>query len=180
MRHALLCVAAGLVLMAACSKKPEAAPAANAASSVATPAVAPAPAGPAVSGVFTGDGQPATLTQVTAHPDEPFDGQPVTAIVFTAQDQGGDPKAAIAALFGNYGEAIVARVTPDGKLVGADVVHPGLKTPGGASVSLSGVLTIENYKSDGGQLSGRLTSNGDQDVFGHKLKVDLTFHAKAP
>jgi hypothetical protein len=182
MRRTVLLVAAGLTLVAACAKKPAAAPAnaapANAAAPVSAPAVAPAvPPGAAVSGVFTGDGRPATLTQVTAHPDDPFDGQAVTAIVLTAKDQGGDPKAAMGALFGNYGEAIVARIEADGSLVGTDVVHPGLGT---GSTSLSGVIVLENYSNANGQLSGRLTTNGDQDVFGHKLNVDLTFHTKAP
>jgi hypothetical protein len=132
-----------------------------------------------VSGVFTGDGKPATLTQVTAHPDDPFDSQPVTAIVITAKDQGSDPKEALfSASFGHFGEAVVARVTPDGKLIGTELVHPGLQT--GGAVSVSGVLTMENYQNSGGQISGHLTSNGDQDVFGHKLNLDLTFHTKAP
>ena len=125
------------------------------------------------------DGKPATLTQVTAHPDEPFDDQPVTAILFTAKDQGNDPKEALfSAVFGHFGETIVARVTPDGNVIGADVVHPGLQTQG--SVSISGVLVMENYRNANGEVSGHLTSKGDHDVFGHKLNVDLTFHTKAP
>jgi len=178
MRRTVLLVAAGLTLVAACAKKPAAAPANAAAPPAGQPAAPPtATAGAPVSGVFTGDGRSAILTQVTAHPDDPFDGQPVTAIVLTAKDQGGDPKAAMGALFGNYGEAIVARIGADGKLVGTDVVHPGLGT---GSTSLSGVITLEDYSSANGQLSGRLTTSGDQDVFGHKLNVDLTFHTKAP
>ncbi|HEY2709513.1 MAG TPA: hypothetical protein VGI95_15800 [Caulobacteraceae bacterium] len=184
MRATLVCLAVGAILIAACSK-----PAANTTIAANTPAAvppavaaatpAPAASGAPVSGVFTADGQQANLTQVTAHSDDPFDGQPVTAIVMTAKDQGGDAKAATSALFGNYGEAIVVRITPDGKVVGADVIHPGLKSPNG-SVSLSGVLTIEDYKNAGGQLSGHLTTGGDNDVFDHKLNVDLTFHTKAP
>jgi len=184
MRHALLFAVASLALVTACSRKPAEDPAASAtaqaAASAAPPsAAAPPAAGPAISGTFTGDGKPATLTQVTAHTDEPFDDKPVTAILFTAKDQGNDPKEALfSASFGNYGEAIVARVTPDGNVIGADIVHPGLQANG--SVSISGVLVMENYQNAGGQVSGHLTSKGDHDVFGHKLNVDLTFHTKAP
>jgi hypothetical protein len=174
---------AGMLLLAACSKAP--APAQSAAATApATPAAAPQPAaapaaGPAVSGTFTGDGKPATLTQVTAHKDDPFDGQPVTALVFTSKDQGGDDKAAFDALFDKFGDAIVVKVEPDGTVVGADVVHAGLKSPSG-SVSLSGVLKLEGYSAAGGQISGHLTSGGPVDVFDQKLEVDLTFHTKAP
>jgi hypothetical protein len=184
MYKAIVCLA-GVLALAACSK-----PAANATNAAAaapsggTPAAAAAPAAPAasgasVSGTFTGDGKAATLTQVTAHKDDPFDGKPVTAIVFTAKDQGGDKDAAMNALFSKYGEAIVAKVEPDGTVVGADVIHPGLQTPGG-SVSISGVLTIKGYKNEGGQISGELTSGGPTDVFGKSLNVDLTFHTAAP
>ena len=185
MRHSLLFVVASLALVAACSKKPAEAPTAQAttqATAVATPlpaASSAAAAGPAISGTFTANGKPATLTQVTAHPDEPFDDKPVTALLFTAKDQGSDPKEALfSASFGNYGEAIVVRVAPDGNVIGSDIVHPGLQANG--SVSISGVLTMENYQNAGGQISGHLTSKGDNDVFGHKLNIDLTFHTKAP
>ncbi|MFI4934048.1 MAG: hypothetical protein ACHP7N_05485 [Caulobacterales bacterium] len=184
MRAALLCLAAGLMALGACSKTPGAAPAATnvtqgpSVGQASAPAAAAAASGPAISGVFTGDGQQSTLTQVTAHTDEPFDGKPVTALVFTVKDQGGDAKAAEDALFGNFGDAMVIKVQPDGTVVEADVVHSGLKSPG--SVSLSGVMTIKGYSASGGQISGELTSGGPTDLFDHKLNVDLTFHAKAP
>ena len=187
MRKVFICLA-GVALLAACSKapagagKPDAAAAQSAvAASAAAPAAsaAPAAAGPAVSGTFTGNGKPAVLTQVTAHKDDPFDDQPVTALVFTARDQAGDDKAAFDALFGKFGDAIVIKVEPDGSVIGADVVHSGLEHPD-ASVSISGVFTLKDYKVAGGEISGRLTSGGPTDVFGQKVDVDLTFHTKAP
>jgi len=186
MRTTFVCLA-GVLLMAACSKAP--APAQNAAANtpsapgaVMPAATAPAPAaatGPAVSGTYTGNGKPATLTQVTAHKDDPFDGKPVIALVFTAKDQGGDDKAAFDALFGKFGDAIVAKVQPDGTVVGVDVVHSALQSPSG-SISISGVFTMKDYSESGGQISGRLTSNGETDVFDQKVAADLTFHTKAP
>jgi hypothetical protein len=180
---------AGLALLAACSKAPantqapdSAAPASAAAQSAtsapAAASAAPATAGSAVSGSFVGAGKAVTLTQVTAHPDDPFDGKPITALVFTVKDQAGAKDAATQALFGNYGDALVVRVEPDGTVIGADVVHSGLQSPG--SVSISDVLTTKNYQAAGGQISGELTSEGPTDVFDKKLDVDLTFHAKAP
>lgn len=189
MRKALLGVA-GLVMVAACSKAPAntqntaiAAPQSAAASAPAAVSAAPAApvaaSGPAISGSYTADGKPAALTQVTAHPDDPFDGTPVTALVFTEKDQGGDDKAAFDALFGKFGDAIVVKVEPDGTVIGVDIVHSALKNPNG-SVSIAGVFTIKTYQAAGGQISGELTTDGPTDVFGQKVNVDLTFHTKAP
>jgi hypothetical protein len=178
----------GLAMLAACSKAPtnatsaeSAAPASSAAPQAAASAApaAPVATGPAVSGVYTGNGKAATLTQVTAFKDDPFDGQPVTALVFTAKDQGGDAKAPFDALFGKFGDAIVVKVEPDGTVVGVDVVHSGLQSPSG-SISISGVFSIKAYQATGGQISGELTSGGPTDVFDQKVNVDLTFHTKAP
>jgi hypothetical protein len=191
MRVAFLCLA-GVLLVSACSKAPTAAQSANAAApttaapTAATPVAAPAfTTGPAVSGRYTGNGKQAVLTQVTAHKDDPLDGKPVTALVFTAKDQGGDDKAATDALIGNFGDAIVARIESDGTVVGADVVHSGLKSPldpqsPSGSISISGVFKLEDYSAAGGEISGRLTSGGPTDVFEQKVDVDLTFHTKAP
>ena len=186
MIHRALASLVALALVAGCSKPAPAAggsasPAA-AASSAAAPAAAAAPApavaGPEVAGTYTGNGKPATLTQVTAHVGEPFDDKPVTLLVFTAKDQGGDAKADFDALFGKFGDAIVVKVQPDGNVIGVDVLHSGLKEPG--SISISGVMTMQDYRAAGGQISGHLTSGGPTDVFGQKLQVDLTFHTKAP
>ena len=81
-------------------------------------------------------------------------------------------------LFGKFGDAIVAKVQPDGALIGLDIVHAGLKTPG--SVSISGVVTMKDFSMGNGQVSGHLTSGGPTDVFDQKVDIDLTFHAKAP
>ncbi|HEX3918697.1 MAG TPA: hypothetical protein VHW60_15275 [Caulobacteraceae bacterium] len=201
MRAALFCLTAGLTLIAGCSRAP--APlAGNAAASnaptvaattaaqanspptaqanTALAAAAPPPSGAAVSGVFSADGQQAALTQVIAYPDEPYDGKPVTALVFTTKDQAGDPKAEEDALFGNFGNAIVAKIEADGTVVSVDVVHSALQTPGGAAASLSGVLTLKGFSESGGQISGDLTTGGPTDLFDHKLNIDLTFHVPVP
>ena len=186
MNRNLLLGLAGLALVAGCSKAPVApsnaeSAAAQSASPQAAASAAPVAqpsAGPAVSGQFTANDKASTLTQVTAHKDDPFDGTPVTDLVFTANDQGGDDKAADDALFGKFGDAIVIKVEPDGSVIGADIVHSGLTSPG--SVSISGVFTLQNFTMAGGQIAGRLTSSGQTDVFGQKVNVDLTFHTKAP
>ena len=180
MRIALTYIA-GVLLVAGCSKAPSGAapPRAQVAAAANAAPATPAGAGPPVSGVYTGNGKPATLTEVTAHKDDPFDGHPITDLVFTASAQGGDANASTDALFGKFGDAIVVRVEPDGTVVGADVVHSGLKSPSG-SISISGPFSMKDYRSAGGQISGHLTSGGPVDVFDQKVEVDLTFHAAAP
>ena len=79
-----------------------------------------------LSGVDMANGKPAVLTQVVAYKGEPESGKPVTLLVFTTKDQGKDPKAAFNALFGKYGDAIVVKVFPDGKIYSTDVRHSAL------------------------------------------------------
>jgi hypothetical protein len=186
----ILCVAASAALATACSKPANdtstssAAVASSIAAAQSSTAAAPAAQAVAstqssVSGTYTCDGAPATLTQITTHPDDPEMGKPVTALVITANDQGGDPKAAFNALFNKFGDAIVVHMFADGTIYSADLVHSKLDAPGG-SAQLSGVLKIDNFSTANGEISGHLTSNGPVDVHGQKLNVDITFHAKAP
>jgi hypothetical protein len=186
MRIVPACLAA-IGLLAACSTAPAAqsnaaplaATAPVAASSTGTAAAAPSAAAP-VSGVYTAAGKPAVLTDVSIHPDDPFDGKPVFAIVFTVAPQGGDADAANDAHQGKFGDAIVIRVDEDGTIIGADMMHRGLDKTGGY-ISTVGVLSIDHYLASGGEISGHVTSGGPNDAgAGQQVNVDLTFHAKAP
>ena len=133
-----------------------------------------------VSGVYTGNGKPAKLIQVTARKGEPESGQPVTVLVFSSKDQGGDPKADFNALFGKFGDALVVRIFADGKVYSGDLVHAALDTPGG-SAQVFGILKIEDFKTACGEISGHLTSGGAQELHGdQKWEVNLTFKTKAP
>ncbi len=172
MREVLACLAV-LALVAACSKTP----AANAAS--APPSAPAAAAAPAVSGVYSAGGQPAALTDVTAHYDEPFNGQPVIALVLTVKPQNGDANAISDAHQGEFGDAIIVRVQSGGAVIGADFVHHGLDKSGGY-LSAVGLLSLQDYSTAGGVLSGRLTTGGANDTGSQAINVDLTFHAKAP
>lgn len=175
---------AALGLIAACSKAPLVADAPSTAkqAAAAAPAAAPAdpqpPSGPPVSGAYTVGGESAQLTDATAHADDPFNGEPVTAILLTTRPQDGGATA-LTTLTGNYGDAIIVRVLADGRAIGEDFIHHGLDKTGG-HLSGSGIITLTDYRNAGGQISGRLSSNGPTDEFGQSLNVDLTFHAKSP
>jgi hypothetical protein len=133
----------------------------------------------AVSGVYMAGGEPAALTDVTAHKDDPFGGQPVTALVFTVAPQGDDVDADSDAHNGKFGDALVVRVQPDGRIIGVDMLHHGLvKTDG--YITAVGVLSLQDYQVAGGEISGHLTSGGRVDAWGQQINVDLTFHVRAP
>lgn len=132
-----------------------------------------------VSGVYTGNGKAAALTQVTAHKGDPEFGKPVTVLVFTTKDQAGDPKAAFNALFNKYGDAIVAKVFAEGDVYSVDLVHSSLDAPGG-SIQVFGVFKMKDFKAAGGEVSGQLTSGGVRNSRDQKWEVELTFKTKAP
>jgi hypothetical protein len=131
-----------------------------------------------VSGFYKGNGKPAALTQVTAHKGDPESGKPVTVLVFSTKDQGGDAKPAFNALFGKFGDAIVVKVFADGKVYSVDLVHSNMETPGG-SIQVFGGFTIKDFAM-AAEISGHLSSGGEHEVHGQKWDVDLTFKTKAP
>ena len=155
----IACVA-GALSMTACSKAPTAAAEAAAAPAVAANAAANptlfASVTAPVTGLYTAGGQAAQLREVTAHKHDPFNGHPITELVFTSRPQDGDARAATDALFGHFGDAIIVQVEPDGRVVGADLVHHGLTKTNG-NVSVAGAISILGYKAADGQITGRLT-----------------------
>jgi hypothetical protein len=132
-----------------------------------------------VSGVYKGNGTPAALTQVVAYKGEPESGQPVTVLVFSAKSQAGSSKPPFDALFGKFGDALIVKIHPDGKVYSLDLVHSKLDSPGG-SIQIFGVLKATDFKMADGKVSGHLTSGGPSKVRDQTWEVDVTFETKAP
>jgi hypothetical protein len=132
-----------------------------------------------LSGVYKGNGAPAALTQVVAYKGEPESGQPVTVLVISAKSQAGSSKPSFDALFGKFGDALVVKILPDGKIYSLDLVHSKLESPGG-SIQIFGVLKMADFKMADGRVSGHLTSGGPSKVRDQTWEVDLTFETKAP
>ena len=132
-----------------------------------------------LSGVYKGNGAPAALTQVAAYKGEPESGQPVTVLVLSAKSQAGSAKPAFDALFGKFGDALVVKIFPDGKVYSLDLVHSKLESPGG-SIQVFGVLKLTDFKMADGKVSGHLSSGGPSKVRDQTWEVDLTFETKAP
>jgi hypothetical protein len=131
------------------------------------------------SGVYKGNGTPAALTQVVAYKGEPESGKPVTVLVFSTKSQAGSAKPPFDALFGKFGDALVVKIDPDGKVLSLDLMHAKLESPGG-SIQVFGVLKMTDFKMADGNISGHLTSGGPSKVRDQTWEVDLTFATKAP
>jgi hypothetical protein len=143
----------------------------------AAPAPSAVPAGPAkpsVTGEFQGNGQATKLAYVSAQPGEPFDGKPVTVMVFTEKDHSRDGKPAMKAGFGDYGSALIVSVLPDGKIIGCEVSHAAhSKRP----FSSAGTIRTGQFEMGNGRIAGEITTDGEQKFFDQTWNVNLKFVA---
>jgi hypothetical protein len=130
-----------------------------------------------VSGIFKGNDQPAKLAFVSAHKGTPLRGQETIKLIFSEKDHSKDEQAALKALFGDYGSALVIGIQLDGKVVTCDVRHEAHKQK---PISSPASVKMSEFKNENGQLSGKLTTDGKAEAFGETWEVNLTFKTKAP
>jgi hypothetical protein len=130
-----------------------------------------------VTGVFKGNDQPAKLAFVSAHKGTPVAGKETIKLVFTEKDHSKDEQADLKALFGNYGSALVIGIQLDGKVVTCDIAHEALKQK---PISSPSSVKMSEFKNGGGQISGKLMTNGKDEAFGQTWEVNLIFETKAP
>jgi hypothetical protein len=130
-----------------------------------------------VSGIFKGNDRPAKLGFVSAHKGTPVAGKDTIKLVFTEKDHSKDEQPDLKALFGNYGTALVIGIQTDGKVVTCDVAHEAFKQK---LISSPGSIKMSDFKSEGGQISGKLATDGKAEAFGEIWEVNLTFQTKAP
>jgi hypothetical protein len=130
-----------------------------------------------VSGVFKGNDQPAKLMFVSAHKGTAFAGKDTIKLVFTEKDHAKDERPDLKALFGDYGSALMIGIQPDGKVVTCDIAHEALKQK---PISSPSSVKMSEFKNEGGQISGKLATDGKQEAFGQTWEVNLIFKTKAP
>ena len=130
-----------------------------------------------VSGTFKGNDQLTKLAFVSARKGTPLRGQETIKLVFTEKDHSKDEDAALKALFGDYGSALVVGIQLDGKVVTCDVRHEAHKQK---PISSPTSVKMSEFKNENGQLSGKLTTDGKAEAFGETWEVNLTFKTKAP
>ena len=130
-----------------------------------------------ISGVFEGNDQPAKLMFVSAHKGTAFAGKDTIKLVFTEKDHAKDERPDLKALFGDYGSALMIGIQPDGKVATCDIAHEALKQK---PISSPSSVKMSEFKSEGGQISGKLATDGKQEAFGQTWEVNLIFKTKAP
>jgi hypothetical protein len=173
-----------VAMLAACSNGAAPNAANNAAPANAATNTTAAPAGPStpgvgtVSGAFTVDGKPTTLTVAGAYRGSPIDGKPTIVILFTTGAQPATTDPTFDPMDGKFGPDLVElTINPDGAFQDLAVYSHLFKSH---VVTQSGGITIKNFSSAGGTLSGEMTNNGPDDVFGQKVTIDLTFKVAPP
>jgi hypothetical protein len=130
-----------------------------------------------VNGVFKGNDQPAKLAFVSAHKGTPVAGKETVKLVFTEKDHSKDAQSDLKVLFGDYGSALIIGIQPDGKVVTCDIAHEALKQK---PISSPTSVKMTEFKNEGGQISGKLATDGKQEAFSQNWEVNLTFRTKAP
>lgn len=80
-------------------------------------------------------------------------------------------------MFGKLGNSLTITVTDKGEIVGCQAYHTSFEFK---SFSSSGVVKMEDYKSEGGFIQGKLTTGGEVEAFHEKWEVNVTFKVKAP
>jgi hypothetical protein len=130
-----------------------------------------------VSGIFKGNDQPAKLAFVSAHKGAPISGKETIKLVFSEKDHSKDERPELKALFGDYGSALVIGIEPDGKVVTCDVAHEAHKQK---PISSPASVKMNEFKSERGQISGKIATDGKAEAFGETWEVNLTFKTKAP
>jgi hypothetical protein len=144
--------------------------------SFACPAQAPADK-PVVTGKFAGDARDGNLQHLVVLPCDPFNDQPAIKLVFTEKNPSASKKPAFDAGFKKLGSALIISAKKDGGIFGCEVAHTAHeKSP----FSAIGKITIRDFKVTDTEVSGQITTGGEQDAFGQKWDVDLIFSAPLP
>ncbi len=129
------------------------------------------PVKPTVSGTFKVHGTSAKLAYVSAHAREPFAGQSAIQLVFTEQDHSKNKEPGLMAGFREFGNALIISLHEDGKIFGCEVAH-SKKT-----FSAVGRIKTDAFDLGDGQISGRITTDGEAEVFDKTWEVDIKFAA---
>ncbi len=143
---------------------------------LAVAAAAPAAAADGtVTGKFLGNGKQGALAHAVAVPaEEKWQGEDAFTVVLTEQAPKPGSKADWDAGFGELGAALVVHLTKKGDLYGTEIYHPALEHK---PFSSSGTLELEDFKLEGGKISGHLYTPKEDEFFGDHWSVDVTFSA---
>lgn len=142
-----------------------------------TPAKLDPPVKPTVSGKFIGNGKDAAIKFVLVEEREPFSDKEAIALIFTEKDPAKVKKPSWDASFGKLGSALVLSVFYDGGIFGCEVSHSAHSKRG---FSALGEIKMVDFKIEGGNVTGHVSTGKELDALGEKWDVDLTFAAPLP
>ena len=128
----------------------------------------------AVSGKYLINGKPVELKYAKAVKGEPFANKDTTLVVLSEKDASKSKKPDNDAMFGKLGGALVLTITADGELVGTQVVKDKVQ------FSASGNIKLSDYKAEGGNVSGKVATDGEQKFFKDTGQIDVTFSVPGP
>jgi hypothetical protein len=131
-------------------------------------------AGTSVSGTYLIDGKPVQLKYAKAIKGEAFGDKGTTLVIISEKDASKSKKPDTDAMFGKLGGALVLTITSDGELVGTQVVKDKVQ------FSASGNINLSDFKADGGNLSGKVATEGQQKFFENTWQIDVTFSVPGP
>lgn len=132
---------------------------------------------PVVKGKFLGDGKDGRIQYLVVQTREPFSDQAAIQFVFTEKDPAKSKKPEFDAMFKELGSALSISTFKDGGIFGCEVAHTSHEKSPFTSL---GKIRMEDFKVTETHVSGRLLTPGEQDAFGQKWDVDLTFSAPLP
>ena len=133
-----------------------------------------------LNGSYTANGVPSKLAHVLARHGDPFHGDPTIKLVFTEQDASKDQRPDFHAQMGDLGDALVVTVMKNGDgydVIGSEFAHSALKHSGASSI---GVVEVKDVKVAGSEISGKVVSLENADLFHEPITIDLTFTATLP
>lgn len=128
----------------------------------------------AVSGTYLVNGKQIQLKYAKAIKGEPFDNKDTTLVILSEKDASKSKKPDNDAMFGKLGGALVLTITSDGELVGTQVVKDKVQ------FSASGAIKLSDYKAEGGQVLGKVATDGQQKFFEDTWQIDVTFSVASP
>lgn len=132
---------------------------------------------PVVQGTFLGDGKDGNIHYLVVQAREPFSDKPAIRLVFTEKNPANSKKPDFDAGFNKLGSALILSVFKDGGIFGCEVAHTAHpKSP----FSSLGKIQMKEFKVTDTQVSGHVSTDGEQEAFGQKWAVDLTFSAPLP
>jgi len=127
-----------------------------------------------ISGTYLINGKPVQLKYAKAIKGEQFDNKDTTLVVLSEKDASKSKKPDNDAMFGKLGGALVLTITADGELVGTQIVKDKVQ------FSASGPIKLTDYKAEGGNVSGKVATDGQQEFFKDTWQVDVTFSVPGP